>query len=134
MALLKVYDDFQRRHLDSKTIKTTDSGVLSQEFLLGRDRKVTITGVLSCVSSADGKPTTNQINYSILYQDVPCLTFSPALLSTLLEKNIIWPENNSASNGEYNTVYAVTDRAQAQVFPMAYLNYRVFGYRSKLLT
>ena len=133
MALPKVYDDFQRRHLDQKTIKTTDAGVLSQEFLLGRDRKVTITGVLSCVSSADGKPTTNQINYSILYQDVPRLTFSAGLLTTFLEKKIIGTENISAPNGGYNTVFAVTDRAQAQVFPMAYLNYRVFGYRSKLL-
>jgi hypothetical protein len=106
---------------------------LIQDFRLGTDRKVTITGVLSCVSDADAKPTTDQINFSILYQDVPRLTSSVGFLASSLEKRVIGTTTLAASNSaDFDTKFAVIDRAQAQILPMVYANYRVFGYKSNI--
>jgi hypothetical protein len=132
VAILKVYADFQRMLIQRVLMKSPADAYLIQDFLLGTDRKATITGVLSCVSDVDGKtPTTDQINYSILYQNVPNLTASAGLLTSFLEKRVIGITNVASTNAAgFKTIFAVTDSAQAQVFPMAYVNYRVLPYRS----
>ncbi len=132
VAILKVYADFQRM-LDQRVLtKSPADAYLIQDFPLGTDRKATVTGVLSCVSDVDGKtPTTDQINYSILYQNVPNLTASAGLLTGFLEKRVIGITNVASTNAAgFKTIFAVTDSAQAQIFPMAYVNYRVLPYCS----
>src|SRR4029077_9622697 len=89
-----------------------------------------ITGYVSCVSDVDGKtPTTDQINYSVLYQNIPVLSASAGLLTTFQEKKVIGTTTTLANNtAGFNTIFAVTDSARAQVFPMAYFNVRLGGY------
>jgi hypothetical protein len=136
MAILKVKDDFDRRRLQ-RIVQPPPPGmgpVLFQDFNLGTDRKATVTGTLSCVSATDGKtPTTDTINYSILYQDIPTLSASVGLLTSFLEKKVIGTTNVAATtNGvaSSNQLFAITDRARAQIVPMAYVNYRLGSYRS----
>ncbi len=133
LAVVKVYKDFRRRLDVLGTLRISANGnFLFQDFRLGTDRKATVTGVLSCVSDADAKPTTDQINYSILYQDVPRLTSSAGFLVSSLEKKVIGTTTVAANNSAgFNTNFTVTDRSQAQVLPMVYANYRVLGYNSK---
>lgn len=129
-ALVKVYNDFQRSQSQGIVAKSPDDTFLFQDFLLGTDRKATVTGYVSCVSDVDGKtPTTDQINYSVLYQNVPVLSASVGLLTTFQEKRVIGTTTEFANNSTgYNTIIAVTDSARAQVFPMAYFNVRMGGY------
>ncbi|HET8887582.1 MAG TPA: hypothetical protein VFQ41_01660 [Candidatus Angelobacter sp.] len=132
LAVVKVYTDFQRRRSQGVVQEVAGGAFLIQDFRLGTDRKATITGVLSCVSDADAKPTTDQINFSILYQDVPRLTSSIGFLASSLEKKVIGTTSVAATNSAgFDTKFAVTDRAQAQVLPMIYANYRIFGYKPK---
>jgi len=109
-------------------------GVLVQKFNLGTDRKATSPGYISCVSDSDGKtPTTTNINYSLLYQDVPHWSASVGLLTSFLEKKIIGVANeiNPGTSPPTNMqVFRVTDRAQVQLIPMAYVNYRIASYKS----
>lgn len=132
-AVVKVYADFRNRLDNLRTVRPSANGdSLIQEFDLPTDRKATITGVLFCVSDADGKPTTDNINYSVLYQDVPHLTASAGFLVSFLEKRDIGTTNVVTNNAAgFNTLFAVTDRAQAQALPIAYLNYRVLPALSK---
>jgi hypothetical protein len=131
MALLKVADDFKRRKQQGIVYET--QGVLVQEFNLGTDRKATSPGYISCVSDIDGKtPTTTNINYSLLYQDVPHWSASVGLLTSFQQKTIIGIANeNTPGPPPSNTqVFAVTDRARVQLIPMAYVNYRIAPYKS----
>jgi hypothetical protein len=132
MALVKVEDDFKRRKTQ-KIVTLEADGVLVQEFNLGTDRKATSPGYISCVSDIDGKtPTTTNINYSLLYQDVPHWSASAGLLTSFLEKKIIGVSNESTSGTSPPAnmqVFRVTDRAQVQLIPMAYVNYRI-AYKS----
>jgi hypothetical protein len=130
MALVKVEDDYTRR-LDQKLVRL-EGGILVQDFNLGTDRKATSTGSLSCVSAVDGKtPTTTNISYSLLYQDVPHWTSSLGFLTSFQEKKIIGIANESdtsttpPSNVQF---FRVTDQARVQVIPMAFVNYRLGGY------
>jgi len=127
---LKVYNDFQRLLTQHIITKSPGDAYLVQEFPLGTDRKTTITGYVSCVSDVDGKtPTTDQINYSVLYQNIPVLSASAGLLTTFQEKKVIGTTTTLANNtAGFNTIFAVTDSARAQVFPMAYFNVRLGGY------
>jgi hypothetical protein len=133
MALVKVEDDFKRRQ-DQKIVHPDGDGVLVQEFNLGTDRKVTSPGYISCVSDIDGKtPTTTNINYSLLYQDVPHWSASAGLLTSFQEKKIIGVANEitpGVSPPKNMQVFQVTDRAQFQLIPMAYVNYRIVPYKS----
>jgi hypothetical protein len=126
-ASLKVYDDFKRRQNQKLVTVSNDGSYLSQSFNLGTDRKATITGVLSCVSDADStKPTTDPINYSILYQNVPVMSASAGFLTTFQEKRVIGTTMVAANNATgFNTIFAVTDSSRAQVFPMGYFNVRM---------
>jgi len=133
LAAVKVYADFVRSKDTLHIIRESeDHTVLIQEILLGTDRKATITGVVSCVSDVDGKtPTTDAINYSILYQDVPRLTASAGFLVTFLGKREIGIKTVAATNpAGFNQIFAVTDSSSAQVFPMAFVNWRLGGYHS----
>jgi hypothetical protein len=129
MALVKVADDFRRRQ-DQKIVYV-EHGVLVQPFSLGTDRKDTSPGYFSCVSDIDGKtPTTTNINYSLLYQDIPHWSASAGLLVSFQQKKIIGiaNENTPGSSPPANMqVFGVTDQARVQVIPMAYANYRI-GY------
>lgn len=132
MALVKIYDDFNRRK-DQGIVRVDADGVLVQEFNLGTDRKDTSPGYISCVSDKDGiTPTTTNINYSLLYQDVPHWSASVGLLTSFLPKTIIGIANeNTPGTPPVNAqVFAVTDRAQVQLIPMAFVNYRIAPYKS----
>ena len=132
MALLKVEDDFKRRKTQLNAFVNRD-GVLVQPFNLATDRKDTSTGYLACVSALDGKtPTTTNINYTLLYQDVPHWTASAGLLTSFVEKRIIGLETQNIPPGSsVGTQYLVlTDHAPVQVVPMAYANYRILPYHS----
>ena len=128
MALVKISDDFNRRK-DQRIVRVDADGVLVQEFNLGTDRKDTSPGYISCVSDKDGiTPTTTNINYSLLYQDVPHWSASVGLLTSFLPKTVIGiaNENTPGTSPPVNMqVFAVTDRARVQLIPMAYVNYRI---------
>ncbi|MGB9435053.1 MAG: hypothetical protein WBQ89_22600, partial [Candidatus Acidiferrum sp.] len=133
MALAKVADDFARRKAQH-IVDVNSDGVLVQQFNLGTDRKDTSTGYISCISDLDGKTaTTTNINYSILYQDFPHWSASAGFLTSFLEKKIIGiaNENVPGSSPPANMqLFGITDRAQVQFIPMAYVNYRILPYKS----
>ncbi len=138
LALAKVADDFHRRKDSQKIVKeqiVTSLGkvpVLVQEFNLGADRKDTSTGYISCVSGVDGKTaTTTNINYSLLYQDVPRWSSSLGVLASFQQKKVIGilDSNTPGANPPVdNQTFGVTDQARVQLIPMAYLNYRIGNY------
>ena len=130
VILDKVWDDFVRRKDPTNKTVYVDGDVLVQEFNLGTDRKATITGNLSCVTDVDGKTaTTDAINFSILYQEVPHWTASAGLLTSFQRKRIIGlvdePGIPAANPPTFVPYFAVTDSARAQVLPMAFVNYRI---------
>jgi len=121
LSLTKVYDDYARRKNVLNVIYENDSQLV-QKLGLGTDRKNTITGNISCVSDTDGKtPTTDAINFSILYQNVPTWSASAGLLTSFLARNTIGVVPNSPSSENF---FQVTDHARAQLIPMAFVNYR----------
>ena len=121
--LHKIKVDFQLRQ---KAGTVVPSGkVLIQPISLPADYGATDTGTITC--SSDTTPavaTTDAINYSVLYQNVPAFTVSTGLLTTFLEKREIGTTTKLNPDGTYGTYFAVTDSARASVFPMAYINYR----------
>lgn len=122
-ALDKVYLDYQNRL--SLHIIAINGNQLTQEFRLPPDYGATDTGTLACTSDAlSTQATTDSINYSVLYQNVPALTVSTGLLVTFLAKREIGTQPQLIS-GTTSTYFAVTDSAAAQVFPMAFVNYRI---------
>jgi len=129
-SLKKVHDDFMIRKGTLHTVGELAPGpgsILYQDLVLGTDRKTTLTNTVACVSSADPtKNTTNQISLQVLYQDVPHWSASAGLLATFNEKRIFGITNVNAPGtaAGYNQYFALTDRSQAQVLPMVYLNYR----------
>jgi hypothetical protein len=129
-TLLRADADYRRR-LDQHVILHPD-GVLIQKIDVGTDRKATSPGSISCVSDIDGKtPTTTNINYSLLYQDVPRWTASVGFLVTSQEKKIIDIATQTGSDPSSPTqVFQTTDRAPVQVLPMVYVNYRFLRYAS----
>jgi hypothetical protein len=132
MALVTVEDRFKSRTNQRKVYVT--KGILVQEFNLPTDRKDTSPGYISCVSDINGTtPTTTNINYTLLYQDVPHWSASAGLVVSTQEKNIIGiaNENTPGSSPPVNTqVFAITDRARIQLIPMVYANYRILPYKS----
>jgi hypothetical protein len=125
-VLHKVEVDYRNR-LNAGQIKTV-GGVLVQDFHLGSDYSATDTGSISC--SSDTTPavaTTDTINYSITFQNVPAFTVSGGLLTTFLQKNVYGVTQHldtTTTPPSTVSVFAITDSARASVFPMAYVNYR----------
>ena len=142
MALKKVSDDFDRNTAVAPPgpIKMAPPGILYQDFNLGTDRKAAVTGAISCVSDLDGKtPTTDPINFSILYQEVPHWSASAGLLFSFQRKKVIGlndeggavPTTSNPQGTAPTSYFAITDSARAQVIPMAFVNYRFTPYSFK---
>lgn len=124
-ALVKVKLDFKRR--TQQNVIAIDGNVVVQKFNVSPDRKVTSPGNIACVSDLDGKtPTTININYSLLYQDIPHWTASAGFLVSFQQKKIIDIVDQTGSDPSSSTkVFQVTDTASAQFIPMAFVNYRL---------
>jgi hypothetical protein len=111
--------------------------ILYMPVSLGRDYGTTNTGTISCTSTISTTvATTDTINYTILYQNVPALTVSTGILLTFLPKYQYGVESMLDANsvnltatppnpGTFTNYFAQTDYSRAQVFPMAFVNYRV---------
>jgi hypothetical protein len=130
-VLHKIKVDFNTR-INAKTVEAVlppgkVDKILVQTIPLGTDYGATDTGTISCsTDTSPAVPTTDTINYAILYQNVPALTASAGLLTTFLEKRIIGTTQKLDADGTtVDTVFAVTDSARASVFPMAFVNYRI---------
>jgi len=125
-TLHKIKVDFQNR-LNAGQIKT-DGTILYQDFQLASDYGAADAGSISC--SSDTTPavaTTDAINYSVTFQNVPAFTVSSGLLTTFLQKNVYGVTqqlDTTTTPPSTDTVFVVTDSARASVFPMAYVNYR----------
>ena len=133
VALLKVEDDFARRKAQGVVVEQDKA--LIQYFNLGTDRKTTSAGYLACVSDIDGKtPTTTNLNYTLLYQNVPHWSASAGFLTSFLEKKIIGltDTNTSTDPSTPNDVqsFQITDHSPVQLVPMAFVNYRIGKYKS----
>jgi hypothetical protein len=134
VGLVKVEDDYKRR-LGTTHLIYVDGDVLAQNFDVGTDRKDTSAGYISCVSDINGTtPTTTNINYSLLYQNVPGWSASAGLLVSFIPKTIIGltDSNTSTTVSTPNDTqsFQVTDRTPVQVVPMAYVNRRIGRYWS----
>jgi hypothetical protein len=128
-VLHKIYVDFKNRVTLGVIGLSSEGndGFLVQAFRMPTDYGATDTGTISC--STDTTPavaTTDSINYSILYQNIPALTVSAGLLTTFLEKREygVTQEVDPNNTTMAQTVFAVTDSARASVFPMAFVDYR----------
>jgi hypothetical protein len=124
-TLVKAAADFQRRK--KQGIVYVKNDVLVQEFNLGTDRKDTSPGYFSCVSDVDGKtPTTTNINYSLLYQDIPHWSASTGVLLSFQQKEVIGILNENtpgASTPTNMSIFGVTDHARVQLIPMVFANW-----------
>ena len=130
-VLHKIEVDFNTR-LNAKIVEAIlppkqDDKILVQTIRLGTDYGATDAGTISCsTDTSPAIPTTDTINYAILYQNVPALTVSAGLLTTFLEKRIIGTTQQLDADGKtVDNVFAITDSARASVFPMAFVNYRI---------
>jgi hypothetical protein len=142
-ALKKIKTDFDARvrtgvvKKDPETA-TKDSQELYTTIILGRDYGTTDTGTISCTTTtAPAVPTTDAMNYTVLYQNVPALTVSTGILLTFLPKyeyGVVSTLDQGSVNlgatppapGTFTNYFAQTDYARASVFPMAFVNYRLF--------
>lgn len=129
-ALVKVQKDFEQRarqHIVEENFDLQGHPYLVQVFDLGTDRKDTSTGYLQCVSDVNmTTPTTTNINYTLVYQDVPQFSASAGFLVSLQPNQIyglITPPPSS-SNPTPSPYFDLTTNTPAQIFPMAFLNYR----------
>lgn len=124
-SAVKAYNDYLNRK-DKKVIVIDDERrIVVQKIKLGPDYGATDTGVLTCMNDlAPTQPTTDAINYSVLYQNVPALTASVGLLTTFQSKQVIGTSPRANPDGTTTTYFAITDSGSAQVFPMAFINYR----------
>lgn len=105
-----------------------EGAVLVQDIHLGPDYGATDTGSVTCVSdAAPTQATTDAITYSALYQNVPALTVSAGLLTTFLPKKVIGIQGIAGTANTYTSYFKVTDSSRAQVFPMAFVNFRTGG-------
>jgi hypothetical protein len=142
-ALKKMKTDFDTRLKTGVAKRDPQDGAPKQQVLympiiLGRDYGTTDTGTISCTTATTpAVPTTDAINYTILYQNVPALTVSTGILLTFLPKyeyGVVSTLDPGSVNlgatppapGTFTNYFAQTDYARASVFPMAFVNYRVF--------
>lgn len=128
----KAFLDFQNR-LKLGTVQVdVANGILFQDIPLGPDYGETDTGTVNCVSDVLAtQATTDAVNYSVLYQNVPALTAGAGLLVSTLRLNQIGTQAQLV-NGTYGTYFAVTQSSPLQILPMAFVNYRT--WRPKLTT
>jgi hypothetical protein len=128
----KIYLDFQNR-LKLGTVQIDAvTGILFQDIPLGPDYGETDTGTVSCMSDAlSTQATTDVVNYSVLYQNLPALTAGAGLLVSTLRLNEIATQPELV-NGTYGTYFAVTQSSPLQMVPMGFVNYRT--WRPKLTT
>lgn len=135
-ALEKVYTDFINRKDTLKLVRVDDdTQILYQKISLPFDYGATDTGTITCsTDTTPAVPTTDTINYTILYQNVPALTVSTGLMVTFLQKNEYGtaaqydgPTSVTATNpnGTYTEYFRITDSARASVFPMAFVNFKI---------
>ena len=142
--LVKLEDAYGRRkdahQVQEITISSDVHGahsemkILASYITIGTDRKATSPGTFACVGGADGKtPTTTNINYSLLYQDVPQWTASVGFLATFQQKRTIGLVDFNSPSGSVppndTQEFAVMDQARVQLFPMAFVNYRPAAFR-----
>ena len=133
VTLVKVEDDYLRRRDVLNTIFISGDR-LAQNMDIGTDRKSTSAGYISCVSSANSAvATTTNLNYVLLYQNIPNWTASAGLLVSFLPKQIIGLTYTNTMPGTTTPTdvqaFAVTDYARAQVLPMIYANRRIVPYK-----
>ena len=131
-ALDKIYSDFLYRKDTLRTIEIdNDTNTIVQFIRLPSDYAATDTGTVSC--STDTTPavaTTDTMNYTILFQNVPLLTASAGLLTTLLQENVYGVtqlNTSTATTSSVTNALAITNSAPASVFPMAFVNVRTGG-------
>jgi hypothetical protein len=135
VALQKMQHDFIVRKERKLVLENTDDDIIYQTISLPFDYGATDTGTISCsTDSAPAVATTDVINYTILYQNVPALTVSTGLMITFLQKNIYGTAaqfdgptsiTSTNPNGTYTEYFRITDSARASVFPMAFVNYKI---------
>ena len=135
-AVAKVYEDYLTRRDILKIVNIVNpqsplnEQFLSQDIRLGPDYGATDTGSINCVSDAAlTQATTDAITYSVLYQNVPLLTVSAGMLTTFLPKKIIGIQSVAGSSNTPTNYFKVTDSSRAQVFPMAFVNFRTPGFK-----
>ncbi|WP_263357725.1 hypothetical protein [Acidicapsa ligni] len=130
------YQDYVVVKDATPTILVDASNHLFESFGLAPDRNNQLTGTVSCVSTIDMKTlTTDTINYSVLYQDLPFLSLSTGVLVTFQQKEVIGttyvPSTDPTTGAPTATAeFGITDSARAQVFPMAFVNFRAGPYRT----
>jgi hypothetical protein len=126
-ALDKIYADFIFRRDTAHTI-AIDKNVIVQQMTLPSDYGATDTGTISCATdTTPAVATTDTLNYSILFQNVPALSVTAGLLTTFLQMKVYGVTqqvNNATTPPSTSTVFAVTNSARASVFPMAFVNFR----------
>jgi len=132
--LHKTANVFQETPADPKTHLTS----LMQVMPLGTNYAATSPGTVSCATTATPSvATTDAINVSILYQNVPTLTASAGILVSLIQQNQygivqqITPATATTPATAYSAI-GLTSSARAGVVPMAFFNFR-FG-QPKLTT
>jgi hypothetical protein len=78
-------------------------------------------------------PTTTNLNYVLLYQNVPNWTASGGALVSFLPKQIIGLTDTNTASGSTTPTdiqsFAVTDYSRAQVLPMIFANRRIGPYK-----
>jgi hypothetical protein len=138
-VLHKAFEDYDRK--SKANFYGMQDGMLTQSIVLPTDYGATDTGTISC--STDTTPaitTTDAINYSILYQNIPVLTASAGLFVTFLQKyeygvQVMFNNGSVCTDptlcnpvtptGTYTQYFEQTDYARASVLPMAFVNVRV---------
>jgi hypothetical protein len=110
---------------------TTHLTSLVQVIPLGTNYAATSPGTVSCATTATPSvATTDAINVSILYQNVPTLTASAGILVSFTQQNqygIVQQMTTATATTPATTYSAIglTSSARAGVVPMAFFNIRV---------
>jgi hypothetical protein len=129
------YHDYTPDKSLTTTIFVDEANHLFEDIGLATDRSDNLTGALSCVSTVDMKtPTTDNINYSVQYQDLPLLSLSTGILLTFQQKEVIgttYVPSTDPTTGDPTAVaeFGITSSGRVQIFPMAFVNWRVGSYR-----
>jgi len=106
---------------------TTGQPILEQVIPLGTNYAATSPGTVSCATTATPSvATTDAINVSILYQNVPLLTASGGILVSFIQQSQygIVQQMNTATSTAYSAI-GLTSSVRAGVVPMAFFNFRI---------
>jgi hypothetical protein len=113
------------------TDPTTKQQVLEQIIPLGTNYAATSPGTVSCATTTTPSiATTDAINVSILYQNVPTITASGGILISFIQQNQygIVQQMTTATPTTPATTYSaigLTSSMRAGVVPMAFFNFRI---------